>query len=119
MLTYQGPQRQVITAGGPGRTAAGGGHGGFAAPAGAPRPMGDEERKKAQEDAQKQIAELQKQPPVMVDYTLYFDDWQPADGVQFPRRIRRASAGTTIEEWTISKVKINPKIDPKKFAVKS
>ena len=79
----------------------------------------DEERKRAQEGAQRQVAELQKQAPVMVDYTLYFEDWQPVDGVQFPRKIRRASGGATTEEWTINKVRINPTIDPKKFAVKS
>ena len=27
----------------------------------------------------------------------------------------RASAGTTNEEWTVGKVKVNPKVDPKKF----
>ncbi len=104
MLTYQGPQRQVMTVGGPGRGAAGGGpaHGGG-----------------THQDAQRQVADLAKQPPVMVDYTLYFEDWQPVDGVRFPRRIRRASGGETTEEWTIDKVKINPKIDAKKFAVKS
>ncbi len=104
MLTYQGPQRQVITMGGPGRVAAGGGpaHGGG-----------------TQQDSQRQVADPIKHPPAMVDYTLYFEDWQPVDGVRFPRRIRRASGGATTEEWTIDKVKINPKIDAKKFAVKS
>ena len=28
---------------------------------------------------------------------------------------RRAIGGTTSEEWTINKVKVNAKIDPKKF----
>ena len=28
---------------------------------------------------------------------------------------RRATGGDTNEEWTVNKVKINPKIDPKKF----
>jgi hypothetical protein len=120
MLTYQGPQRQVVMAGGPGHATAGGGtHGGGAAQGGTVKPSTDEERKRAQEGAQRQVAELQKQAPVMVDYTLYFEDWQPVDGVQFPRKIRRASGGATTEEWTINKVRINPTIDPKKFAVKS
>jgi hypothetical protein len=126
MVTYQGPQRQMMTAGGPGRMAAGGAlsHGGTVVqqPAQSPQgrpltPLTDEERKNAQDAALKQIEEMRKQPPVMVDYTLYFEDWQPIDGVQFPRKIRRAAAGATTEEWTVNKVKINPKIDPKKFAV--
>ena len=80
--------------------------------------MTEEERKKAQDDINKQIEEMRKQPPVMVDYTLYFEEWQSVDGLQFPHKIRRAADGSTTEEWTVSKVKINPKIDPKSFAVK-
>lgn len=120
MLTYQGAQRQIVTAG-PGRGVAGGGpaHGGGAVSGGAGRTMSEEDRKQAREDAQKRIAELQKQPPVLVDYTLYFEDWQPVGGVRFPRKIRRASGGTTTEEWTITNVKINPNLDPKRFAVQN
>jgi hypothetical protein len=120
MLTYQAAQRQVVTAGSGRVVTAGGGHGAAAtAHGGAVRQMTDEERKKAQDDAQKQIAEGQKQPPTLVDYTLYFDDWQPVDGVRFPRTIRRALEGETIEEWTINKVRINPPIESKKFSVKN
>jgi hypothetical protein len=68
-------------------------------------------------DITKQIQELTRQEPVMTDYTLYFEDWRDADGVKFPFKMRRAMGGTTTEEWTISKVKVNPRIDAKKFAV--
>jgi hypothetical protein len=120
MVTYRAPQRQVVTAGGPGRVTAGGeGHGGSVAAHGAASartpPAG--ERSRLPGDAQKQIDDMPRTPPIMVDYTLYFEDWQPVDGIQFPRKIRRASEGTTTEEWTIGKVRINPKIDAKKFAV--
>jgi hypothetical protein len=80
--------------------------------------MSEEERKRLPEDAQKQIAALQKAPPPMVDYTLYFEDWQSADGLRFPRTVRRASEGTTTEEWTVSTVKVNPRIDAKTFEVR-
>jgi hypothetical protein len=30
-------------------------------------------------------------------------------------KLQRATGGTTEEEWTITKVKVNPKIDLKKF----
>jgi hypothetical protein len=63
----------------------------------------------------KRIEEAQKEPPQMVDYTLYFEDWREAGGLRFPHKIRRATAGTTSEEWTVTRVKVNPKIDPKKF----
>ena len=42
-------------------------------------------------EAEKQIKELQSQPPAMVEFTLYFEDWREVDGVKFPHKIRRAS----------------------------
>ena len=109
MLTYQAPQPRMLTAGG----------GPTMVRREAGKPLTDEERQKMREDAEKQLQELQKQPPVMADYTLYFDEWLEVDGLKFPHRIRRAMGGATTEEWTITKVKVNPKIDPKKFAIES
>jgi len=111
MVTYEGPQPRTVTMGGPGRAGAApqAGH------AGERREATDEERKKAREDADKQVQELQKQAPVMVGFSLYFEDWREVDGVRFPHKIRRATAGTTNEEWTVNKVKVNPKIDAGKF----
>ena len=53
-----------------------------------------------------------------VEYSLFFDDWREIDGINFPHVIRRATKGTTEEEWTITKVKVNPKLDAKKFETK-
>jgi len=90
MVTYKAPQPRVVQ-------------------------MNRGERRGA--DLQKQMKDLQNQPPPpMADYTLYFDDWRDADGVKFPFKMRRAAAGDTTEEWTIDKVKVNPKIDPKRFS---
>jgi hypothetical protein len=111
MLTYQGPQPRIVTAGGP-RPAQGGAQ---PTPQAQPRQMTEDERRKLATDADKQIREMEKQPPVMVEYTLFFDDWREEDGIKFPHALRRASAGTTTEEWTVNKVRVNPKIDPKKF----
>jgi len=85
----------------------------------ASRAMTEEERKKATADAEKQLQEMQRPPPVLADYTLFFDDWRDADGVKFPHKMRRAMGADTIEEWTVSKVKVNPKVDPKRFAGES
>jgi hypothetical protein len=115
MVTYRAPQPRIVTAGGPGRV--GGSPAQITTAGRSERPLTDEERKRLREDADRQIQEMQKQPPVMADYALYFEDWQESDGLQFPRKIRRAMSGTTSEEWTVTKVKVNPKIDPKKFAV--
>ena len=117
MVTYKGPQPRVMSAGGPGAMrettpGAGGGHV-------VTRNLGEmseEDRKKAVAEAEKQIQDMAKQAPVIVDYTLYFEDWRDADGVKFPFKIRRASGGTTSEEWTVTKIKVNPKVDPKRFA---
>ena len=115
MVTYQGPQPRMITTGGPPRrTAPAGG-----APAGGKTPprreMTEDERKKAAEDAEKQMEAIRTQPPAMVEFTVFFDDWRDVGGIKFPHKLRRASAGVTHEEWTVNKIKVNPKIDPKKF----
>ena len=99
MVTYKGPQPRVVTTS-------------SSAPKGDPHVV-------AGADARQQLQALQQQEPAMADFTLYFEDWRDADGIRFPFKIRRATGGTTGEEWTVSKVKINPKIDPKKFAVES
>jgi len=88
MVTYRASQLQRIAVGGPPPTEA---------------------------DGRGQVERVQTQPPAMVDYTLYFDDWREEDGIKFPHALRRASAGATMEEWTVTKVKVNPKIDSKKF----
>jgi hypothetical protein len=115
MVTYQAPQPRMLTSGGPQRSVTpGGAHVVTQAPGAT-----DEERKKAQAEAEKQMQELQKQPVVLADYQIYFEEWRDADGIKFPFKMRRAMAGTTTEEWTVSKVKVNPKVDPKRFAGES
>jgi hypothetical protein len=63
------------------------------------------------------VKDAASQAPEMADYTVYFEDWRDADGVKFPFKMRRATGGDTTEEWSVSKVRLNPKIDAKKFAV--
>ena len=94
MVTYQGRQGRVMTSRVPGG-------------AGAPQVM-----TRAAGEAGAQMA--QESP--LVEFSYFFEDWREADGINFPHKIRRASAGETNEEWTINKVKVNPKIDPKTFA---
>ena len=53
----------------------------------------------------------------LVEFSLFFDDWREVDGVNFPHVFRRAVAGETTEEWTVTKVNVNPKLDAKKIAV--
>lgn len=112
MLSYEAPQPVRITrpaapAGAP-VIAPGGGRargGGAGMAASAPVP----------EDVQKQIDAARSAPPKMAEHRVYYGDWKDVDGIQFPHTLQRAIAGTTTEEWTIEKVKVNPKIDAKKF----
>ncbi|MBA2306509.1 MAG: hypothetical protein H0W08_28300 [Acidobacteria bacterium] len=118
MVTYQGRQPRVMTSGGPTVAAAGGAavaHTQTQAQS-QTRQLSDEERKKVRDDMEKRVAQDIAQQPT-VEFHLFFDDWRQVDGVNFPHKMRRAVAGETTEEWTINKVKINPKIDAKKFAV--
>lgn len=117
MVTYKAPQPRMLSAGGgPRQVAPTGGNPHIVTMTSS---MSDEERKKAQADIDKQIKEMQRQPPVLADYTVFFEDWRDADGVKFPFKMRRAMGSETTEEWTVSKVKVNPKIDPKRFAGES
>jgi hypothetical protein len=50
-----------------------------------------------------------------IDYRMYYADYRTVNGVKWPFRIRRAIAGTTIEETTFDRISINVKIDPRKF----
>ena len=98
MVTYLARELRIVTAGG--------GRGG---------PPSAEERARMREEGQRQMAEFEKAPPPLVEHTLFFDDWRETGGIRFPHTIRRAAAGTTNEEWTIRRVRVNPKLDPKKF----
>jgi hypothetical protein len=87
---------------------------------GRPQQLSEEEAKKLKADQDKRISELKTeaaQPAPLVDFSLFFEDWREVDGINFPHVIRRASEGTTTEEWKVNKVKVNLKIDAKKFAV--
>ena len=90
MVTYQGRQRQVVTS--------------SAGSPGTPRVTS--------------AASVDPGQVPLVEYSLFFDDWRQVDGINFPHVIRRASKGATEEEWAISKVKVNPKLDAKIFETK-
>ena len=46
---------------------------------------------------------------------IYYGDFREVDGLKLPFRIRRAVGGETIEETTFDQIRINAKIDPRKF----
>jgi hypothetical protein len=114
MVAYKARAPRMVTTG-PVRTTGAPPHGSVDTQA---RQLSDEERKKLEQDTEERIKRETAEQP-LVDFSLFFDDWREVDGIRFPHVIRRASAGETTEEWTVSKVKVNPKIDAKKFAVEA
>lgn len=117
MVTYKGRQPRLMTST-------------RAAPGGAPtaasgsgtqattRVLTEEERQRLQQEAADRAHRDVADAP-LVEFSVFFDDWREVDGINFPHVLRRASAGETTEEWTISKVKVNPRLDAKTFAAES
>ena len=54
------------------------------------------------------MQELRSQPPAMVEYTVFFDDWREVDGMKFPHKMRRAIGGDDDRGVDGHKVKVNP-----------
>ena len=55
--------------------------------------------------------------PKPIEHRMYYADFRNVDGLKLPFRIRRAVGGETVEETTVDRIKINVKIDPRKFEV--
>lgn len=66
----------------------------------------------------KEVAALrQKAQTAPVEHRLYYADYRDVDGVKLPFRLRRAIGPDTTEETTFDRVRLNTKIDPRKFAL--
>jgi hypothetical protein len=68
----------------------------------------------------KESAERLKQAEAnrrLVEYRLYYGDYRDIDGVKVPFKLQRSIDGKPSEEVTLERVRINAKIDPKKFEV--
>ena len=98
MMTYQGPKPRVVTMQAPGGRGAAGRHGGAPAAGGGTSFEG-----------------MRADAPEMVENRVFFSDWREAGGIQFPHVLQRAIDGETVEEWEITRVRVNEPIDPKKF----
>jgi hypothetical protein len=53
--------------------------------------------------------------PAPAEQRMYFADYREIDGLTLPFRIRRAVGADTVEETTFDRIRINAKIDPRKF----
>ena len=72
-----------------------------------------------QQDTHLPVMLMWQQPapgqPTPVEYRMYYADFRDVNGLKWPFRIRRAVGGQTIEETTFDRIRINAKIDAKKF----
>ena len=70
---------------------------------------------------QAEIAERMKEADAkrrVVEYRMVYADYQTMNGVKLPARIQRMVDGFATEELALEKIKINQKIDAKKFESK-
>jgi hypothetical protein len=51
----------------------------------------------------------------VVEYRLVYSDHKPVDGIRWPMRIARVVDGQTKEEMIFDRIRMNVRIDPKKF----
>jgi hypothetical protein len=114
MVTYKGRQPRMVTSRGPAPQSATG----STQTRLQTQQLSDEQRKQLAQEAANQVKRDLADAP-MIEYSMFFEDWKQVDGITFPHLIRRGPAGETNEEWKIAKVKVNPKIDAKRFAVDS
>ncbi len=79
--------------------------------------MTPEERDKLMKDleARRKEAEANRRT---VEFRLYYGDYREVDGIMVPHKLQRSIDGKPTEELTLETVKINGKVDPKKFEVK-
>jgi hypothetical protein len=115
MVTYQGRAPRIMTSGPMRVTQGESSAGAQGKPA---SPLTEEERKKMAQDLEARLQKEAAEQP-LVEFSLFFDDWREVEGLMFPHLMRRGSGGETTEEWTVNKVKVNGRIDAKKFAVET
>jgi len=53
-----------------------------------------------------------------VENRLFYADYREVDGLKLPFRLRRAVGADTIEETTIDRIRLNTKVDPRRFEVR-
>jgi hypothetical protein len=54
-----------------------------------------------------------------VEHRMFFADHREADGLRVPFRIRRAVGAETVEETAFDRIRINGKVDPRRFEPRS
>ena len=118
MLSWMAKEPLVMrNMSGPGRGNTGtGGGGANVVQFGAGQSMTPEQRDQMMKDLQDRMKEAEANRRT-VEYRIYYSDYQDVSGVKLPFKLQRSIDGKPSEELTLEKVKVNQKIDPKKFEV--
>ena len=113
MVQYQDPKPMVMVAGGRGRGGPGGPPPPPAPPGGAPVAGGPPLPPPAplsQEEMQKRVEEMRRNPPPLGTYAIHLSEFKKVDGIMLPHKLETSLDGEPNEEWTIEKFKVNPSI---------
>lgn len=100
--------QQIMTGGGTTFTSGGGAQGG--------RQLTEEEMKKMMDDAAARRKEAEATRK-MVEYRVYYSNFRSVGGLKLPHTMQRSIDGKPTEEMTFDSIKVNPKIDSKKFEI--
>jgi hypothetical protein len=76
----------------------------------------EEEMKKMMDDAAARRKEAEANRK-MVEYRVYYSNFRAVGGLKLPHTLKRAVDGKPTEEMTFDSIKVNPKIDSKKFEI--
>ena len=76
------------------------------------------EEREARRQAQMKLMQEQIAKLPDVDFFWRFADYKAEGGLTLPRLVTKSTGGKINEEWTISKVKLNPNIKADKFEKK-
>jgi hypothetical protein len=106
MVSWTAPARPAAPMRAPAPADAHGAHTAPSAPAPAPSAQAPAPSSPAQATA----------PP---ENRLYFADYRDVDGIKLPFRLRRALGVNTTEETTFDRFRLNQKIDPRRFEVRT
>jgi hypothetical protein len=115
MLSWTDKEPLAITRGGGpggGQTVQMSGGATFTAGGRGGQPPSEEEIRKMQADAAAREAARK-----MVEFRIYYSNFKAVNGVKLPHTLQRSVDGKPTEETTFDQIKVNPKIDSRKFTV--
>jgi hypothetical protein len=124
MLTWMDKEPLVMNVGGPSPAGAGPVHavggGGGQVEVRAERigggQMSPEEREKMMQDLDARVKEAEARRQT-VEYRLFYGNYKPVRGVMIPHSLQRSIDGKPTEHVTFERVRVDPKIDQRKFQV--